>query len=230
MKRAMGMALVIVMAAGCAGRESASVVADGNPGMEVPASFYGPAAPAEGSLWSPSGDMLFVDQRARRVGDTVIVDIVENASSELDANTETKRESTTKAGIPNALGFLKYLQGHNGNLDPANLFSANTTTEHKGEGTSDRSGRITASIGARVVQVLPNGNVVIYGKRELKVNFETQYITVSGLIRPKDIGSDNRVKSTTLADARIEYSGKGVITEKQRPGWMTRVIDRVWPF
>jgi flagellar L-ring protein precursor FlgH len=196
-------------------------------GMDAPPAFFGAIPPAEGSLWSDSGEMLFTDQRARRVGDTVIVDIVENATSQVAANTKLKRDSTTKAGIPNAFGLMANLGN---NVDAANLFQANTKTEFDGSGKSDRSGRITASIGARVVQVLPNGNVMIHGSRELRVNHETQFITVSGVIRPKDIGSDNRVQSTVLADARIEYSGRGVIDEKQRPGWMTRVIDKVWPF
>jgi flagellar L-ring protein precursor FlgH len=78
--------------------------------------------------------------------------------------------------------------------------------------------------------VLPNGNVTIYGKREMKVNNELQRITVSGIIRPEDIGADNRVKSTYLADARIEYSGEGVIADKQSPGWGIRILDKVWPF
>lgn len=196
-------------------------------GMEAPAAFFGAIPPAEGSLWSDSGEMLFTDQRARRVGDTVIVDIVENATSQVAANTSLTRDSSTKAGIPGALGLTGNLGAA---IDPSSLFQANTKTEFDGAGKTDRSGRITASIGARVVQVMPNGNVMIHGSRELRVNHETQYITVSGVIRPKDIGSDNRVQSTVLADARIEYSGRGVIDEKQRPGWMARVIDRIWPF
>ncbi|MCW7752376.1 flagellar basal body L-ring protein FlgH [Desulfobotulus sp. H1] len=219
----------LAMLAGCGGSppsQQASLAPHAR-GVEAPAAFFGAVPPAEGSLWSESGDMLFTDQRARRVGDTVIVDIVENASSQVAANTKLERDSTTRAGIPNAFGLTNNLGG---NIDPARLFQANTVTDFDGSGKSDRSGRITASIGARVVQVLPNGNVMVYGSRELRVNHETQYITVSGVIRPKDIGSDNRVQSTVLADARIEYSGRGVIAEKQKPGWMTRVIDRYWPF
>jgi flagellar L-ring protein precursor FlgH len=81
-----------------------------------------------------------------------------------------------------------------------------------------------------VTKVLPNGNLMLYGRREMKVNNEVQYIVVSGIVRPQDIDPSNRVKSTFVADARIEYYGEGVLADKQRPGWGTRVLDQVWPF
>ena len=94
----------------------------------------------------------------------------------------------------------------------------------------DRSGQVTASIGAVVTRVLPNGNLVIHGRREMKVNNEVQYISVTGIARQRDIDKDNRIKSIYLADSRIEYYGKGVLADKQRPGWGTRILDFVWPF
>jgi len=191
---------------------------------------YVPPAPSEGSLWTDSGNFLFVDKRARRVGDTLTVDIIENSSSNMDVNTETTRDSGVNAGIPNLFGAMKSIASRHGNFDPENLISANMTNEFKGEASSDRSGMITDSIGARVMEVLPNGNLVIFGKREMQVNHETQVIMVSGVVRPVDITTDNRVKSTYMADSRIEYSGRGVLAEKQKPGWGTRVLDHVWPF
>jgi flagellar L-ring protein precursor FlgH len=191
---------------------------------------YVPPAPSEGSLWTESGNFLFVDKRARRVGDTLTVDIIENSTSNMDVNTETTRDSNVSAGIPNLFGVMKSMGSHNSRFDPENMISANITNEFKGEATSDRSGMITASIGARVTEVLPNGNLVIFGKREMQVNNETQFIVVSGVVRPVDITPDNRVKSTYLADSRIEYNGQGVLAEKQKPGWGTRVLDHVWPF
>jgi flagellar L-ring protein precursor FlgH len=148
----------------------------------------------------------------------------------MDVNTETTRDSNVSAGIPNLFGVMKSMGSHNSRFDPENMISANITNEFKGEATSDRSGMITASIGARVTEVLPNGNLVIFGKREMQVNNETQFIVVSGVVRPVDITPDNRVKSTYLADSRIEYNGQGVLAEKQKPGWGTRVLDHVWPF
>lgn len=170
--------------------------------------------------------MLFVDKRARSIGDTVIVDIVENTSSKIGANTERSGELSLQYDIDGLSG-----QQHiNENLGINELIKMKRNSEFSAEGKSDRSGQITASIGARVTNVLPNGNVTIYGRREMKVNNELQKITVSGIIRPEDIGADNRVKSTYLADARIEYSGEGVLADKQSPGWGIRILDKVWPF
>lgn len=178
----------------------------------------------EGSIFSGGSGLLFSDQRAKRIGDTIIVDIVENTSSKMDANTDLTRESTMEVKVPYSSKMMDFLP------DPANALIAESKNDFKGKGSSDRKGQISASIGASVVNVLPNGNVVIEGKREMTVNNETQYITVSGVVRPEDIGSDNHVKSTYLADARIVYSGTGVIADKQRPGWFARIFDKIWPF
>lgn len=193
--------------------------------------------PAEGCLWNENASNMFMDYKAKRIGDTVTVDIVENTSSKLDANTSVSRASDIDVGVESMLGYMRYLEQKNPNLNRDNkgglnntLIKANTTNKFDGKGTSDRSGRVTASIGARVAEVLPNGNLVLVGYREMKVNRETQYIAVSGIARPKDIDSDNRVKSTYLADARIEYFGQGTLGDKQQPGWLTRLLDHVWPF
>ena len=196
-----------------------------------------PLHPSEGSLWTDKGYQLFLDQKARWVGDTVTVDIVENASSSVDANTKASRSSSIDAGVSNLGGYMRALEGKNKNLNrdqdgnlTNKLFQADLESEFTGKGTSDRSGRITASIGARVIEVLPNGNLVINGRREMRVNNEAQFITVAGIIRPEDIGPDNRVKSTYMADSRITYSGRGVIADKQKPGWLSRILDQIWPF
>lgn len=226
------MMLIVPGLAGCASHQasnaSPAIQAESMPPDFVPR--YIPPAPAEGSLWTDSGNFLFVDKRARRIGDTLTVDIVENSSSNMDVNTETTRDSSFSAGIPNLFGAMKSIQSRHSNFDPGNMVSANLENEFKGESSSDRSGMITASIGAHVTEVLPNGNLVISGRREMQVNNETQYISVSGVVRPVDISNDNRVKSTYLADSRIEYSGRGVLADKQKPGWGTRVLDHIWPF
>lgn len=198
---------------------------------QYPAStFYKSQAPAEGSLWTDSGEFLFEDQKARQPGDTIIVDIVENATSKVDANTKAERASSVSAGVPNLLGHFKRRAEGDSYLDAENLIGADYASKIEGKGSSDRSGQITASIGATITDVLPNGNLVIYGRREMKVNNETQYITINGVVRPEDVGSDNRVKSTYLANARISYSGKGVLADKQKAGWLARILDSVWPF
>ncbi len=196
--------------------------------------FYITELPAEeGSLWNDSGELFFVDRRARRVGDTIIVDIIENTSSSMDVNTKTSRSTGLESDVPNMLGIMRGLEATNPtvrNGGNTKLLSAEVKNSFDGKAKSDRSGQITASIGAHVTEVLPNGNVVIFGKREMRVNNESQFISVAGIIRPEDIGADNRVKSTYLADARIAYSGRGMLAERQRPGWLTRIVNRIWPF
>jgi flagellar L-ring protein precursor FlgH len=186
--------------------------------------------PSEGSLWADgSSTRLFGDLRAREVGDLVTVEISETPSAKLDANTKTSRDSSIEAGLTDLLGYMKALEEKNKRIDRTSLFKANFKPSFDGKGSSDRSANVVASITARVVQVLPNGNLRISGKREVRVNNETQYITISGIIRPEDIQQNNVIQSTYIADARVEYSGKGVLADKQRPGWLMRILDHVWP-
>lgn len=230
---------IVMGLAGCAASSGpppvAALVEQTPPALPRP--VLATTVPDEGSLWSETAAHLFVDPKARRVGDTVTVDIVENTSSKLDANTTASRESDIDAGVEHMLGYVRALEERNANLNRDNagaltnkLFKASITNEFTGKGSSDRSGRVTASIGARVVEVLPNGNLVLLGRRETKVNKETQFIIVSGIVRSKDINADNRVQSTYLADARIEYYGQGTLADKQQPGWLTRILDKTWPF
>jgi flagellar L-ring protein precursor FlgH len=187
--------------------------------------------PSEGSLWAGGGSTkLFGDLRAREVGDLVTVQISETPSAKLDANTKTSRDSNIEAGLTDLLGYMKALQEKNKRLDRTSMFKTKFKPSFDGKGSSDRSGTVIASITARVVQVLPNGSLRIWGKREVRVNNETQYITISGIIRPEDIQQNNVIQSTYIADARVEYTGKGVIADKQRPGWLMRILDHVWPF
>ncbi len=186
---------------------------------------------AEGSLWTDSAKMLVTDSTAKYVGDTVIVDIIENTSSSLDANTKASRTTTMGVGVSDFMGVKRSIMASNPLFDVNNqLIGSSYSNTFDGKGENDRSGQLTAAIAARVTEVYPNGNIHLYGKREMKVNTETQYITVSGIIRPEDIDSSNRVKSTFLADARIEYSGRGVLADKQKAGWASRIIDNLWPF
>lgn len=189
---------------------------------------YAAGRPSEGSLWNDSRGSMFEDTTANYVGDTVIVDIVENSSSSMDVNSDASRVSSMNVGTPtlNILGTKTSLGG----AGTTSLINTSFNNSFKGEAESDRSGQVTASIAARVVEVLPNGNLSLFGRRAMKVDHEVQYIVVSGIIRPQDISATNRVQSTYLADARIEYYGKGVLSDKQKPGWGTRLIDNIWPW
>jgi flagellar L-ring protein precursor FlgH len=184
---------------------------------------------AEGSLWTNSRASLFEDSTANYVGDTVIIDIVENSSSKMGVNTEGSRRSGMDIGVPtiNAFGIESNLGAAAG---ATSLFKTDFASSFSGEGESDRSGQVTASIAARVTEVLPNGNLSLFGRRAMKVDNEVQYIVVTGIIRPKDISATNRVQSTYLADSRIEYYGKGNLADKNIPGWGTRLIENIWPW
>jgi flagellar L-ring protein precursor FlgH len=217
---------------GCVGKTaeqsgSEAVMPEGLSAQPVLVPEYTRVPPDEGSLWTAdSRSRFFEDTKASMVGDTVIVDIVENTSSQMDVNTETSRESGVNVGISNLFGVTRGF----GATDAGKLVGADYANDFKGEAKNDRSGRITASIAARITEVLPNGNLSLFGRRAMRVNGEVQYISVSGVLRPGDIMADNRVKSTYLADSRIEYSGKGTLADKQNPGWGTRIMDNVWPF
>jgi len=187
--------------------------------------------PSEGSLWTDAGSTkLFGDMRASQIGDLVTVRISEKPTGELSAKTETARDSSIGAGIDDLLGYMKALQEKNPNFDRKNMFNADFKSDFIGEGKNNREGQLEAYVTARVIQVLPNGNLRIFGKQEIRVNNETQYITLSGIIRPEDIDTNNEIQSAYVADARIAYAGKGVIADKQRPGWLMRVVDKAWPF
>ncbi|MFH1076560.1 MAG: flagellar basal body L-ring protein FlgH [Pseudomonadota bacterium] len=198
---------------------------------------YEEPKPEEGSLWVDSGSKLFVDMRARRIGDIVTVRISESPSAKLNATTKTSRDSSIEAGITDLLGYTKALEeknkisgGSDSRLDRNSMFKASYNPKFQGEGSSLRDGSVVAYVAARVIRLFPNGNLYVEGKREIRVNNETQYINLSGIIRPEDIGPDNSVSSTYIADARIEYSGSGIIADRQRPGWLMRALDYVWPF
>lgn len=226
--------LLILMAAtftGCmSGGGEPSLSAIPQDAMPEPAvqPNYTMGKPAEGSLWTAQNRFLLDDTKAAYIGDTVIVDIVENSSSEMEVNSEGKRTTSMSVGVPtlNAFGKVTHLGGTVGDK----LIDTSFQNSTKGEATSDRAGKVTASVAARVTEVMPNGNLSIFGRRTMKVDNEVQYIMVSGIVRPDDIDSDNRVESTSLADSRIEYYGKGALADKQKPGWGTRIIDNIWPW
>ena len=187
------------------------------------------ARPSEGSLWMDKNGSMFEDSKAGHIGDTVIVDIIENSTSSMDVNTETSRKTGMDIGVPK-INLLGKTTDFGASLGDTSLIGTDFSNNFTGEATSDRSGQVTASIAARITEVLPNGNLSLFGRKAMKVNNEVQYITVSGIIRPQDISADNRVKSTNLADSRIEYYGSGVLSDKQKPGWGTRIIDNIWPW
>jgi len=183
---------------------------------------------ANGSIWQASSVSPMDDFKARNRGDIVTVVIVEEASASKQASTGTKREAGVSASIPNLLGlettFLK------DKLDLNSLVKANTSSDFGGSGTTTRKDILNATISARVMDILPNGDLRIEGSRSVKVNNEEQIIVLKGTVRPKDINQENMISSSQIADARISYSGNGIINDRQQPGWFFNLFDKVWPF
>lgn len=185
-----------------------------------------------GSLWPASynGNLYFGDHRAGGMGDIITVKIVETTQADEKATTDLGRTSAVDYGIPNFLGQeVRYVQNHPA-VNPAHLITANSTNNFDGTGETTRTGTMTATISAKVVEVFPNGNLAVQGKREIYVNNEKKEILLQGVVRPRDIASDNSVFSTQVADAKIMMTGIGVVGDKQRPGWLSRILDGVWPF
>jgi len=174
-----------------------------------------------GSLWATDrAGSLFEDTRARRVGDLVMVRVDENATGTKKAETSTSRDSSLSTGIDTF--FTAPVTGRNINVGVSNTYD--------GTGATTRSGKLSALVAAVVTEVLPNGNLVIEGSREIQVNDEMQIIRLSGVVRPVDISASNVVLSSRIADAAITYTGVGTVDEKQRPGWFARLFDYLTPF
>ncbi len=190
-----------------------------------------------GSLFSAAeANDLYADNRARRVGDIVLIKVVETSKSKSKADTTAGKEATSSLGVSAAFGrntISPLLIGGGplaGNVGVNPMLSTSSNSDLKATGETKRENYVTATIGARVLQVLPGGVLQVQGAREIRVNDETQYMVVSGLVRARDVASDNSVESTQLADSKVEYYGKGVLADKQRPGWLTRLLDNIWPF
>ena len=196
----------------------------------------------DGSLWQVRSSLngMFIDTKARNVGDIVTVEIDESAKASNKANTETGRSSSLEAGIEKLFGIedwwqnqvLPKISNDLPRIDPFGNPSVKGSmkSDFSGDGSTTRSGTLSAFITCRVVDVMPNGNLKIVGTREVMVNNENQLIILSGIIRPRDISDENVIMSTFISDAKIAYSGSGVVDDRQRPGWLANLLNTVWPF
>lgn len=180
------------------------------------------------SLWRPGARSFFRDQRAGRVGDILRVRVEINDKAEVDNETTRERSGTEDVNVPNLFGSLR------GKIIPGNrdqdLFGVTTTSDSEGVGEIEREEKITTQVSALVTQVLPNGNLVIDGSQEIRVNFEVRELSIQGVVRPEDIGSDNTIDATQIAEARIVYGGRGQLTDIQQPRYGYQVIDALSPF
>ncbi len=195
--------------------------------VQMPMPMPQPAAYNPNSLWRNGSRAFFKDQRAHQVGDilTVIVNITDKAKI---AN-ETQRSRTGSDNSAISSWFSKVPFGTT-NPSPGNMLTTNSSSSSDGKGSVDRQEALTTNVAAVVTQVLPNGNMVVEGKQEIRVNFERRELVVAGIVRPEDIQSDNTIDSTKIAEARIAYGGKGQITDVQQPRYGQQALDVLLPF
>ncbi len=209
---------LILFISGCATSKEVQIEGP-TPGEKALSKIAGPPQRTEGSLWadSTSRPFLFVDLRASHVGDIVTVKIIENAKATKATGTKAARDSKLKVDLKGPPGLGEF-SGETG-------FS----NKHDGTGSTSRSGEFTADVPSIITGVLPNGNMIIEGVREVLLNNEKETITLKGIVRPEDIDTTNTVPSNKIADAKIEYTGKGVLNETNRPGWLSRALNWIWP-
>ncbi|MBF0179682.1 MAG: flagellar basal body L-ring protein FlgH [Magnetococcales bacterium] len=191
-------------------------------------------APKKGSIWQTTDrNTLFLDNKARNVGDLITVKVSENAKAINDANTKLDRTNNNSFGLSGSVSntgentVAKFLNNAMGAGSLSNTLTGTGTTKFEGKGNTNRTSQLNATISCVVTQVLANGNLRIEGRRDITVNHENQFIILSGVVRPEDISADNAVTSAQIADARIEYSGDGDLADQQRPSWFGRFFSTI---
>jgi flagellar L-ring protein precursor FlgH len=183
------------------------------------------------SLWRPGSRAFFRDQRAAQVGDilTVLVQIRDEA--QLENSSTRSRNNSESLGLPAMLGLQSSINRIFPNdVSASNLVQGNSTSGSTGTGQIQRTETVTLRVAATVTQILPNGNFVVAGRQEVRVNNEMRELGVNGVLRPQDIQSDNTVRHDRLAEARIAYVGRGTISDVQQPRYGQQLLDIILPF
>lgn len=184
------------------------------------------------SLWQDTAG-LYEDSKARRLNDLITIKVSENISGSGKADSSTSKTSKLDAGIDEVFGIPL-------NMNTLNFFGRGATitpnvkgsydSSYKGSGETNREGKLIGTITAKVVEVMPNGNLTLESRKEITINNEKQILILKGMIRPEDIEVDNTISSSKMADAEVYFVGDGIIQDKQSPGWLVRIMDKVWPF
>jgi flagellar L-ring protein precursor FlgH len=196
--------------------------------VQMPMPAPQPAVYQPNSLWRTGSRAFFKDQRAHQVGDilTVTVNITDKAT--IENETQRSRAAKDDSGIDNFFGKPKVPIMNT--PVPTRIFTGDSTSTYDGKGSVDRKEALQTNVAAVVTQVLPNGNLVVEGKQEVRVNFEIRELIVAGIVRPEDIQSDNTIDSSKIAEARIAYGGRGQITDSQQPRYGQQWLDVLLPF
>ncbi|WP_414473335.1 flagellar basal body L-ring protein FlgH [Microvirga sp. M2] len=190
----------------------------------LPGVFRSTASAAPNSTWSNISADLFTSPRARQVGDIVTVNIQIDDKAQFDNASDRSRSSKIDAGLSYGFAFKGWQADGKGDVG---LDSASSS---KGQGTIDRSEKLRLSVAAIVTEVLPNGNVIISGSQEVRVNYEVRILNIAGIVRPRDISPRNTISYDKIAEARVSYGGRGRIMEVQQPAYGQQIYDAVAPF
>jgi flagellar L-ring protein precursor FlgH len=237
------MLTLTLVTGGCSGLERLSAIGEkpalsaienpttqpGYKPVQMPMPTPQPASYSPNSLWRNGSRAFFKDQRARQVGDLLTVTV--NITDKANFDNETKRSRTNKedSGVTDFAGS-KLLTGNAAKVMPGKILTADSTAQSEGKGSVNRTEALQTSVAAVVTQILPNGNLVVEGRQEIRVNFEVRELIVAGIVRPEDIQSDNTIDSTKIAQARIAYGGRGQLTDVQQPRYGQQVLDVLLPF
>jgi flagellar L-ring protein precursor FlgH len=197
-----------------------------------PADETKPSVSGNNSLWRETAS-LYEDVKARRLNDLITINVVENISGSGTADTAASRKSSVDAGLDSLLGLPL-------NMNKLNMFGQGNTfspgvkgsmqDDFKGAGATNRAGNLVGTITAKVVEVMPNGNLAIESRKEITINNEKQILILRGMVRPDDVAVDNTVLSNRVSDAEVFFVGDGVVNGKQDTGWLVKLVDAVWPF
>lgn len=183
-----------------------------------------------GSLYAEGAPGLFEDPVAARVGDVLVIRIDEKDLAMHQADTKLDKSDDTSYGVPAAFGFVAALKAKYPDVDPAKLFATTSSQKFSGNGAVSRQSQVHATLPVRVRQILPSGDLFVEGTKVVMVGAEEKHIYLSGIVRRIDIAEDNSVSSSKIADAEIEYTGRGDVSDTQRRGWASRALSKLWPF
>jgi flagellar L-ring protein precursor FlgH len=190
----------------------------------LPTLFRTASRASPGSTWSNASADLFQSPRAKNVGDIVTVNIQIDDKAEFENASDRSRQSKVNAGLDYGLSFQGWEASGSGDG------GIRSSSSSDGRGTIDRSEKLRLSVAAIVTEVLPNGNVLISGSQEVRVNYELRILNIAGIVRPRDISRTNTISYDKIAEARVSYGGRGRIMEVQQPAYGQQIFDAVTPF
>jgi flagellar L-ring protein precursor FlgH len=186
--------------------------------------------PAKGSIYTDAQAGYLEDTRALRVGDVVQININEEANAQGGAETDLTRSSARDDQLNSLLGLVPAIKKAYPNIDPTTLINFAAKTDFTGKGQTQRQGQLSGNIGVRVKKELPNGDLYVEGTKVVMINNEEYHLYISGVIRTADIENDNSVSSALVADARVEFTGRGDVADQVDRGWLSKILDVIKPF